>query len=105
METKEPQAALFGVYMVDRLEAAGLSQRAFARLVGLSATYLTFVKQGHRPPPDAVLTGLSEHAGCDIDEVYWQADRLPPDIESLVIEAGPEYWRSIRRSYYFADPS
>ena len=90
----------FRCYLEDRLFAAGLTQAEFAEKIGISRQYLSDIKNGGRPPSDTVLDGMANHLGCDRDEAYWVAGRITPDVESLVIEVGPEAWREWRNSYY-----
>lgn len=89
----------FAAYLDDKLSQAGLSQDQFAAHIGRSPQYLSDMKHGKRPITDAVTEGLVS-IGCARDEAYWLAGRIPPDIESLVFEMGPERWREWRASYY-----
>ncbi len=91
--------SLFGLYLADHLERAGLSQADFAQKVGISRQYLSDIKLGGRPPSGTVLDGMIEHLDLDRDEVYWMAGLITPDIEQLMLDIGPEQWRRLREHY------
>ena len=90
----------FGIYLEDKLSQANFTQAEFAAKLAISPQYLSDIKRGSRPPMDAVIDGLAKYAGCDRDEAYWMAGRITPDIESLIIEMGPEKWHEWRINYY-----
>ncbi|MDD2324615.1 MAG: helix-turn-helix transcriptional regulator [Alphaproteobacteria bacterium] len=64
-----------------------LSQRSFAKAVGISSTYLSQIERGVLPPPAndkimAIAKLLDENA----DELMLLAGRVPPDIQAIILK-------------------
>ena len=101
-EEREVNEEIFGIYLADKLKAAGKTQADFAATVGLSAQYMTDMKKGNRSPSTALLEGMEAHLSCDLDEAYWLAGRITPDVYELMLEVGPREWRRLREHYALA---
>jgi transcriptional regulator with XRE-family HTH domain len=59
----------FGQYLLDRREAAGLSQRELERLGGLSRNYLSLIERGERSPGLETLVALAGALGTTVADL------------------------------------
>jgi transcriptional regulator with XRE-family HTH domain len=80
--------ASFGQYIAGRRKALKLSQKDVAVRIlkedgtPISAQYLNDVEHDRRKaPPDRILSQLGKELGIPLDVLYFQAERLPPDIK------------------------
>lgn len=61
--------------------------REFAKLLGVSATYLSQVERNELPPPAEVrVVKTAELLGLDQDELLALAGRVPSDLEHIILE-------------------
>ena len=80
--------ASFGQYIAGRRKALKLNQKDVAVRIlkedgtPISAQYLNDVEHDRRKvPPDRILSQLGQALGIPLDVLYFQAERLPPDIK------------------------
>ena len=76
-----------GAFIKAAREAKGLSLRAFAKSVGLSATYMSRVERGG---PDSKLTeasilAISRVLGVDSHQLYCLAGRMPSALQRRIL--------------------
>ena len=88
----------------ERLRAARkdrqFSQRRVASEVGIDHTYLSKIEAGTIPPPSSeTISKLAGAVRLEPDDLFFAADRVPPDVLVLVAEAGPHEWRRMRDWY------
>lgn len=61
--------------------------REFAKLIGVSATYLSQVERDELPPPaEERVIKTAELLGLDRDELLALAGRVPSDLEDIILE-------------------
>lgn len=61
--------------------------REFAKLIGVSATYLSQVERGELPPPaEPRVLKTAELLGLDTDELLALAGRVASDLEGIILE-------------------
>lgn len=83
----------FGSYVRAAREARGIALNALAPRLGLSAAYWSRIERDKDlPPRDDVLAILAKEIGLDLDEVFVQAGRLPPDMRPH-LDAVVKMWR------------
>ncbi len=71
----------------------GLTLRQVGDLVGVSAAYISDIEHGYRhPTSDAMLHRIAPALGVSLDEVFFAAGRLPPDLHAE--EVTPEQVRT-----------
>ncbi len=104
MSATEPQAESLGVYLRDMRERAGYNLRGLAKASRLDVGFLSRVEHGRwdgKPEriSDGALGVIARTLDLDPDEVFWHAGRLPPDFRDLMMEVGPERWKSLRRRF------
>ncbi|WP_353065854.1 helix-turn-helix domain-containing protein [Arcanobacterium hippocoleae] len=84
----------FGRFVNERRIAAGLTTKAFAEKVGITAPYLVDIEKGRRAAPDKALDEIAAVLGLSFDEKAHMLDlaartregRAPSDITSYVLE-------------------
>ncbi len=95
----ETGAGNFGIYLQDRRDRKGFTQRELAARLEISPQYLCDIEKGNRKVTDAVLNHVIVLLGLDSYEACWIAGRLPGDVEELLLEAGPDEWRRLKAKY------
>lgn len=100
----------FGRYIADRRKELRLRQKDLAILIKrddgtpISAQYLNDIEHDRRKaPPDYILKQLCAALHVPLDVLYFQADRLPPDLKRAgapqkKIEAAYKAFRQALRS-------
>lgn len=87
----------FGEWLKERRHAAGLSQRALAAKVDFDHTYISKLESDtlwtHSGP---ALMAFALALDVDIDETFCAAGALEPVLASRLVNAGPEYLKSLR---------
>jgi transcriptional regulator with XRE-family HTH domain len=58
-------------------EAAGLTQAAFARVLGMSRSYLCEIEKGTRNAAPALLNRMATALGCPVEELARRTGRAP----------------------------
>jgi HTH-type transcriptional regulator, competence development regulator len=72
----------FGSYIRRKREEAGIPLRDFAQLINISPAYWSRIEREMEKPPKNELMEKSAHVlGLDVDEVFIEASRLPPDMQ------------------------
>lgn len=89
----------FDVYLQDRRDRKGYTRRSLAGRLGISPQYLCDIEKGNRPPLGRIIESAIAILDLDRYEAYWVAGRLPPEIEELPLEAGPDEWRRLDGRY------
>lgn len=75
----------FGETLRDKRTEKGFSLRKFAKLVGVSPTYLSQVEQGNVDPPTADrVKRMAELLGENPDEWIALAGRVPEDLPAII---------------------
>ncbi len=80
---------LVGTKLRDRRRALGITQRALAERVGISASYLNLIEGNHRRIGGAVLGRLADELQATVDEFDGAAERRLVD-DLVEIAAAPE---------------
>ena len=90
----------FGKMLREKRLAKRYSLRAFAKLVGVSPTYLSQVEQDNVDPPTAErVKRMAELLGENVDEWTALAGRLTEDLPGIIHEqstAVPDLLRAVR---------
>ena len=64
----------------------GIGIKRLAPQLGVSYTYLSKLEANVTRPSEELLDRISLYFGCDRDHLYAAADRVPPDILSILRE-------------------
>ena len=73
----------FGHVVRARRNEKGYGLNEFAERLGLSPAYWSRIERGHeKPPRDEVIERVAAILDLRLDELFVQADRLPPDMRS-----------------------
>lgn len=65
--------------------------REFAKLIGVSATYLSQVERGELPPPaEERVVKTAQLLGLDKDELLGLAGKVAEEIEDIIVEKPKE---------------
>ena len=88
-----------------RLENTEYSLREFARLLGVSAPYLSDVENDRRTPPkEETIIKMAELIGIDSNELLALAEKMPPEFyetftkSKVYTKKVPEFLRRARES-------
>jgi len=82
---KPRTTASFGSRLREKRKEKRITLRTFAKMIGVSATYLSQVEQGRYAPPTAErVTRIAEIFGENSDEWVGMAGRVPVDFEDLI---------------------
>ena len=75
----------FGEFVRDKRLAKGIGLRQMAKMVGVSATYMSKVERDEFPPPaeDKVRT-IAAIIGCDADELLALSGRISSDLSEII---------------------
>ncbi|MEZ6100251.1 MAG: helix-turn-helix domain-containing protein [Pirellulaceae bacterium] len=96
MAKKKPQQSQFGQVLRDAREGR-YSLRSFAKMVGVSPTYLSQVEQGNVQPPTADrVKRMAEVLGANADEWIALAGRVPEDLPEIIHEEPTEFPELLR---------
>jgi transcriptional regulator with XRE-family HTH domain len=98
--SKKPTRKPFGVVLREKRMEKGISLRKFAKLVGVSPTYLSQVEQLNVDPPTADrVKRMAEELGENVDEWTALAGRLTEDLPDIIhkepVEV-PDLLRAVR---------
>ncbi len=98
--SKKPSRRPFGVVLREKRMEKGISLRKFAKLVGVSPTYLSQVEQLKVDPPTADRAKrMAEILGESVDEWTALAGRLTEDLPDIIHEQPtdvPDLLRAVR---------
>ncbi|MGD1054436.1 MAG: helix-turn-helix transcriptional regulator [Candidatus Dormibacteria bacterium] len=64
----------------------GIGIKTLGPQLGVSYTYLSKLEGNVTRPSEELLDRISLYFGCDRDQLYITADRVPPDILSILRE-------------------
>jgi transcriptional regulator with XRE-family HTH domain len=83
-EDRSPSMA-FGSYIRKKREDAGLPLRILAQKIDISPAYWSRIeREMEKPPKDELMEKAAAVLGLDLDEVFVEARRLPPDMQKDV---------------------
>lgn len=72
----------FGDFIRQKREEADIPLNEFARRIGISPAYWSRIERNmEKPPKDDLITKAAQQLGLDMDEVFVQANRLPPELQ------------------------
>jgi transcriptional regulator with XRE-family HTH domain len=72
----------FGSYIRRKREEAGIPLRDFAQRINISPAYWSRIeREMEKPPKDELMENAARVLGLDLDEVFIEASRLPPDMQ------------------------
>ena len=72
----------FGDFIRQKREEADIPLNDFARRIGISPAYWSRIERNmEKPPKDDLITKAAQQLGLDMDEVFVQANRLPPELQ------------------------
>lgn len=72
----------FGDFIRQKREEAGIPLNDFARRIDISPAYWSRIERNmEKPPKDDLITKAAQQLGLDMDEVFVQANRLPPELQ------------------------
>ena len=72
----------FGRFIRDKREKADIPLREFANRIGISPAYWSRIeREMEKAPKDDLIKRAAEVLGLDVDDVFVQASRLPPDMQ------------------------
>ena len=72
----------FGDFIRQKREEAEIPLNDFARRIGISPAYWSRIERNmEKPPKDDLITKAAQQLGLDMDEVFVQANRLPPELQ------------------------
>lgn len=80
--SKKAAAIKYGDYLAQLRTAAGLSQRALARQLGVPQSNITFWEHADKPPRSELLPKLADLLGVSVEQL------LRPTLPQLVIRKG-----------------
>lgn len=75
---------VFGAYLLELRERAGLTLRQLAAALDVDHTYLSHIESGRRAPSDDVLQRVAAYFGQDIDVLRLQAGQIPERLHSVM---------------------
>jgi HTH-type transcriptional regulator, competence development regulator len=86
MANRKPALSRFGDAVRNARTGKQISLRRVARLVAISPTYLSKIERGEQPAPaDEKIVKLAEQLGCEPDELFLLAGRLPVDVQNAIL--------------------
>jgi len=72
----------FGDFIRQKREEADIPLNDFARRIGISPAYWSRIERNmEKPPKDELITKAAQELHLDLDEVFVQANRLPPELQ------------------------
>ena len=72
----------FGDFIRQKREEAEIPLNDFARRIGISPAYWSRIERNmEKPPKDDLITKPAQELHLDLDEVFVQANRLPPELQ------------------------
>lgn len=88
------QTYAFGARLLELREAAGLTLRQLASVLGIDHTYLSHIESGRRTPSDEVICKVAAHFGQDADVLRLQAGQVPDRLR-VVMQRHPQLTLSL----------
>ena len=75
----------YGSYIRRKREAAGIPLRELAQRIDISPAYWSRIeREMEKPPKNELMEKAARVLGLDLDEVFIEARRLPPDMQKDV---------------------
>ena len=80
----------FGEHMRTWREERGVGLRRFAKVVGVSPTFVSKMERGRGPlPGEETIRNMSVFFGKDPDELFAMADKVASDVLAIIIKDRP----------------
>lgn len=77
----------FGVIIRARRKEQGITQRDFAKQIGVNFTYISKIENGAlEPPSEAVIQKMAQVLELDANELCLAAGKLPSKYKQLVLQ-------------------
>lgn len=71
----------FGAFIRSKREEKGIQMNDFARQLGISPAYWSRIeREREKPPRDHLIERAAAILGLRLDELFVEAERLPPDM-------------------------
>ncbi len=71
----------FGTVVRAKRQALGIGLNDFSERLGISPAYWSRIERGHeKPPRDELIERAAAILGERLDDLFVEADRLPPDM-------------------------
>jgi len=86
----------FGDLLRELREENGVGIKTLAPHLGVGYTYLSKLENGRSVPSDELIKRIAEYFGCDPDQLYLSADKLPPDLVDVIKRQPIESLRLLR---------
>jgi transcriptional regulator with XRE-family HTH domain len=75
----------FGAFIRREREAREIGLREMAKMIGVSATYLSKIERDEFPPPaEDKVTKIAKIIECDSDDLLARAGRVSSDISDII---------------------
>ena len=72
----------FGRFIREKREEAGIALRDFANRIEISPAYWSRIeREMEKAPKDDLIVRAAAVLGLDVDDLFVQASRLPPDMQ------------------------
>lgn len=92
-----PRKESFGAFVRSQRKAQGISLRAMADEIGVSAAYLSKSERGiDSPPTEDRIKVMAAKLNCDPDELLARAGRVAEDLLTIIRSSPVEYAALIR---------
>lgn len=83
----------FGQHIKNHRKASGLKQKAAAKQIGCSPTFLSLLEQDKTAmPAEAKIQKMAEVYGADFDELMMLAGRIPKRMQERITSRPALYW-------------
>jgi HTH-type transcriptional regulator, competence development regulator len=76
-----------GAFIRRRREAKGLGLREMAKKIRVSPTFLSKVETENWKPGEEKLEKIAEVIGCDRDDLFSRARRVPTELTDIIIQS------------------
>ncbi len=75
----------FGAFVRREREAKEIGLREFAKMIGVSPTYISKVERDEFPPPaEDKVKAIAKIIGCDADDLLARAGRVSSDVSDII---------------------
>ena len=88
----------FGRTIRKRRREKGYTLNRFAKLAGISQSYLSLVERGlMKPPADDKVRQIADLLGMHRDDLMFLAKRLPEDVREVIADNPKDTTRMVRK--------